>query len=152
MRYHIEFAAQDGRRFTFQGTKYMQKDGGGGVRGIAEILQDYTTLYCHVYQQMAGGALRETGTAYLKFRTFEDLAAVGSLAGFLTSFQVTGTSDPVMQLQARMRFIAFTAQFVQREYDPLAFGYRLPAATDNAAQEVPGTGCGVGEGVGAGLF
>jgi hypothetical protein len=28
----------------------------------------------------------------------------------------------VMQLQARMRFIAFTAQFVQREYDPLAFG------------------------------
>jgi cholesterol oxidase len=121
MRYHIEFAAQDGRRFTFQGTKYMQKDGGGGVQGIAEILQDYTTLYCHVYQQMAGGVLRETGTAYLKFRTFENLAAVGSLADFLTSFQVTGTGDPAMQLQARMRFIAFTAQFVQREYDPLAF-------------------------------
>jgi hypothetical protein len=121
MRYHIEFAAQDGRRFTFQGTKYMQKDGGGGLKGIAEILQDYTTLYCHVYQQMPGGALRETGTAYLKFRTFENLAAVGSLADFLTSFQVTGTQDAVMQLQARMRFIAFTAQFVQREYDPLAF-------------------------------
>jgi hypothetical protein len=122
MRYHIEFAAQDGRRFTFQGTKYMQKDGGGGLQGIAEILQDYTTLYCHVYQQMPGGALRETGTAYLKFRTFENLAAVGSLADFLTSFQVTGTHDAVIQLQARMRFIAFTAQFVQREYDPLAFG------------------------------
>jgi hypothetical protein len=121
MRYTIEFATQDGRRFTFEGTKYMQKDGGGGVQGIAELLQDYTTLYCHVYEQMAGGALRETGTAYLKFRTFEDLAAVSNLAGFLTSFQVTGTGDPVMQLQARMRFIAFTAQFVQREYDPLAF-------------------------------
>src|SRR5262249_27307875 len=26
------------------------------------------------------------------------------------------------QLQARLRFIAFTAQFVQREYDPLALG------------------------------
>ena len=122
MRYHIEFAAQDGRRFTFQGTKFMQKNGGGGAAAIAEILQDYTTLYCHVYQQMPGGELRETGTAYLKFRTFENLAAVGSLADFLTSFQVTGTSDPVIQLQARMRFIAFTAQFVQREYDPLAFG------------------------------
>jgi cholesterol oxidase len=122
MRYHIEFAAQDGRRFTFQGTKYMQKDGGGGAGAIAELLQDYTTLYCHVYQQTAGGALRETGTAYLKFRTFENLVAVGSLADFLTSFQVPGTSDPVIQLQARMRFIAFTAQFVQREYDPLAFG------------------------------
>ena len=47
---------------------------------------------------------------------------MGNLAGFLTSFQVTGTGDPVMQFQARMRFIAFTAQFVQREYDPLAFG------------------------------
>jgi hypothetical protein len=122
MRYHIEFGVQDGRRFTFEGTKYMQKDGGGGLQGIAEILQDYTTLYCHVYQQMPGGGLRETGTAYLKFRTFENLAAVGSLADFLTSFQVTGTHDAVMQLQARMRFIAFTAQFVQREYDPLAFG------------------------------
>jgi len=59
--------------------------------------------------------------AYLKFRTFEDLAATGSLAAFLTSFQVTGTGDPTMQFQARMRFLAFTAQFVQREYDPLGF-------------------------------
>jgi hypothetical protein len=122
MRYHIEFAAHDGRRFTFEGVKYMQKDGGGGLQGIAEILQDYTTLYCHVYEQMGGGALRETGTAYMLFRTFQDLAAVGNLAGFLTSFQITGTNDPVIQLQARMRFIAFTAQFVQREYDPLSFG------------------------------
>jgi hypothetical protein len=121
MRYHIEFALPDGRRFTFQGTKYMQKDGASGARSIAEILQDYTTLYCHVYEQMAGGALRETGTAYLKFRTFEDLAAAGSLAAFLTSFQITGTNDPMIQLQARMRFIAFTAQFVEREYDPLGF-------------------------------
>jgi cholesterol oxidase len=121
MRYHIEFALPDGRRFTFQGTKYMQKDGANGPRSIAEILQDYTTLYCHVYEQMSGGALRETGTAYLKFRTFEDLAAAGSLAAFLTSFQITGTNDPMIQLQARMRFIAFTAQFVEREYDPLGF-------------------------------
>jgi hypothetical protein len=123
MRYHIEFAAQDGRRFTFQGTKYMQKDGGGGPQGIAEILQDYTTLYCHVYQQMAGGALRETGTAYLKFRTFENLAAVGSLADFLTSFQVTGDQRPGdSDCKRACASSPFTAQFVQREYDPLAFG------------------------------
>ena len=55
----------------------MQKDGGGGLQGIAEILQDYTTLYCHVYEQMAGGSARETGTAYLKFRTFEDSGGSG---------------------------------------------------------------------------
>jgi hypothetical protein len=58
---------------------------------------------------------------------------VGSLADFLISFQVTGTSDPVIQLQARMRFIAFTAQFVQREYDPLTFGGPLLAADVQAA-------------------
>ncbi len=133
MRYHIEFPAQDGRRFTFEGTKYMQRGGGGGWQGIAEILQDYTTLYCHVYEQVVGGGLRETGTAYMKFRTFEDLAAVGNLAGFLTSFQITGTHDPVIQLQARMRFVAFTAQYVQREYDPLSFGGPILAADVRAA-------------------
>jgi hypothetical protein len=60
------------------------------------------------------------GLAYLKFRTFEDIAAVGNLAGFLGSFQITGTTDPILQLRARMRFLAFTGQFVQREYDPLS--------------------------------
>ena len=89
---------------------------------MAEILQDYTTLYCHIYQQLADGTTSATGTGYLQFRTFQDLAAVSNLAGFLTSFQITGTSDPVTQLQARLRFLAFTAQFVQREYDPLGFG------------------------------
>ena len=121
MRYHIEFSSSGGRRFVFEGVKYMQRDGASGVRSIPEILQDYTTLYCHVYEQTAAGPT-ETGTAYLKFRTFENLAAVGDLAAFLASFQVTGTGDAVTQLQARLRFIAFTAQFVTREYDPLAFG------------------------------
>jgi hypothetical protein len=122
MRYHIAFATPDSRRFTFDGIKYMQKDGPGGLRSIAEILTDYTTLYCHVAEQLPDGSSRETGTALLRFRTFENLAAVGNLAGFLASFQVTGTQDAAIQLQARLRFIAFTAQFVVREFDPLGFG------------------------------
>jgi cholesterol oxidase len=122
MRYHIEFAGGNSRRFVFEGTKYMQKDGRSGPDAIREILDDYTTLYCHVFEQRPDGSRRETGTAFLKFRTFENLAATASLAAFLASFQVTGTHDPVTQLQARMRFLAFTAQFVQREYGPLAFG------------------------------
>ena len=62
MRYHIEFAMPGGRRFTFDGTKYMQKDADGGCRASREMLEDYTTLYCHVYEQMADGTLREMGT------------------------------------------------------------------------------------------
>jgi hypothetical protein len=38
----------------------------------------------------------------------------------LLSFTITGTENPVLQLQARLRFLAFTGQFVQSEYDPLA--------------------------------
>ena len=115
MRYHLEFADPSGQRYTLEGVKYMQKD--GATPAVADLLGDYTTLYTHI----TDGNARELGVGYLKFRTFEDFAAVSNLAGFLTSFQVTGTGDPVMQLQARLRFLAFTGQFVEREYDPLGF-------------------------------
>jgi hypothetical protein len=120
MRYHLVFSRPDGRRFYLEGRKYMQKDSGGGFRGMRELLEDYTTLYSHIYEMKAGQPDTQVGLGYLKFRTFEDLAAVGNLVGFLASFQVTGTKDPVIQMQARMRFLAFTAQFVQLTYDPLA--------------------------------
>jgi cholesterol oxidase len=120
MRYHIQFRMDNGREFTFEGRKYMQKDEGVGLRGTREVLNDYTTLYCHVYERDGDSIVKEVGTGYLKFRTFEDLAATGSLVEFLRSFKVTGTNDPLLQLQAQMRFMAFTGQFVQKEYDPLA--------------------------------
>ncbi len=119
MIYHLEFADSGGRRFTLEGRKYMQKDEGGGIRGVREVLEDYTTLFAHVYEH-EGGGLRELGTGYLKFRTFEDPAAIRNLFDFLTSFRVTGTSDPLVQLQGQMRFLAFTGQFVRQEYDPLS--------------------------------
>jgi len=122
MEYHIEFLAHDGRRFALDGVKYMQKD--SKQNAIADLLQDYTTLFCHVRQLLADGSVRETGTAYLKFRTFESLHATASLTAFLASFQITGTSDPAVQFQARLRFLAFTGQFVEREYDPLALAAR----------------------------
>lgn len=114
MRYHLEFADTAGQRYTLEGVKYMQKN--ADTAAIPDLLGDYTTLYAHISDSSS-----ELGIGYLKFRTFEDLAAVSNFAGFLASFQVTGTSDPAMQLQARLRFIAFTAQFVEREFDPLAF-------------------------------
>lgn len=119
MRYHIEFVSTAGRRYALDGTKYMQKDP-DAPSAVRDLLGDYTTLYSHVAELLPDGSQRETGTALLKFRTFEDLAATANLAGFLASFQVTGTGDPAIQLQARLRFLAFTAQFVEREYDPLA--------------------------------
>jgi hypothetical protein len=120
MLYHIEFRTDDGREFTLDGRKYMQKDVAAGPRKIAEVLSDYTTLYCHVYERDGDAIKRELGTGLLKFRTFESLAATGNFLEFLRSFRVTGTDDPLIQLQAQMRFLAFTAQFVGREYDPLA--------------------------------
>lgn len=119
MRYYLEFTTTAGRRFSFEGRKFMQKDEAIGHRGPQEVLEDYTTLYCHVYELTAAGR-QHLGTAYLKFRTFEDLAAVGNLAGFLAGFKVTGTNDPRLQLLGQLRFLAFTGQFVQSEYDPLA--------------------------------
>jgi hypothetical protein len=112
MNYHLEFEDGQGRRYTLDGRKFMQKD----QNSIAEILQDYTTLFAKV----ADASGKELGSGLLKFRTFENLAAIGNLAAFLASFQVTGTDDPAIQLQARMRFLAFTGQFVGREYNPLA--------------------------------
>jgi hypothetical protein len=114
MRYHLEFASDDGTPYVFEGRKYMQKSGGPA---LADLLGDYTTLY---------GQVSGHGSACLKFRTFEDIAAAANLAGFLGSFQVTGTADPSLQLRARMRFLAFTAQFVEREYDPLSPPTSLP--------------------------
>jgi hypothetical protein len=112
MNYHIEFLVGGGRRFVLEGVKYMEKD-------VGDLLEDYTTLFCHVSELLPGGSAHEAGTGLLKFKTFEDWAAVENLASFLASFQITGTSDPAIHFQARMRFIAFTAQFVQREFDPL---------------------------------
>jgi hypothetical protein len=86
---------------------------------MQEVLADYTTLFCHVYEEMPQGR-RELGTAHLRFKTFEDAAAIRNLAGFLRSFKVTGTDNPLLQLQAQMRFLAFTGQFVQQEYDPVS--------------------------------
>jgi hypothetical protein len=123
MRYHLEFASPEGRQFYLEGRKYMQKNtpvGVGAVPAVQELLQDYTTLYSHLWERKDGQPDTHLGVAYLKFHTFEDLAAVGNLVGFLGSFQVTGTDDPVIQMQARLRFLAFTAQFVQTTYDPLA--------------------------------
>ena len=120
MRYHLVFRSDSGRAFVLEGRKYMQKDEAGGLRSTQEVLSDYTTLYCHVFEMNQDGTQTEAGIALLRFRTFEDIAAVGNLAGFLSSFKLTGTGDPMLQLQAQMRFLAFTGQFVQLEYDPLA--------------------------------
>ncbi len=119
MRYHLVFRFGSGR-YLLDGRKYMNRSGAGGVGAMRELLRDYTTLYCRVSRLDDAGKASSVGLAWLQFRTFQDLAAVGNLAGFLGSFTVTGTSDPRLQLQARMRFLAFTAQFVQREYDPLS--------------------------------
>jgi hypothetical protein len=79
------------------------------------VLHDYTTAYCHLTRTPTG---EELGTGLLKFMTFEDPAAVASFAQFLASFKVTGTDDPKLKAQGQLKFLAFTNQFVIREYEP----------------------------------
>jgi hypothetical protein len=123
MRYHLDFLSTAGRRYVLEGRKYMQKNKPAGPDAPREVLEDYTTLFYTVSDTTNTPAVH-LGAGVLKFRTFEDLPAIGNLTGFLRSFTPTGTDDPRIRLQAQMRFLAFTMQFVQREYDPLA----LPVA------------------------
>ncbi len=119
LQYRLLFATDDGKRFMLDGRKLMQKDRPAGPRAVQEVIDDYTTLFAGVYEQ-DDTEWRQIGAAYLKFRTFEDLAAAGNLLDFIRSFQVTGTTDPLLRTQGLLRFLAFTARFIQHEYDPLA--------------------------------
>ncbi|MBI4874861.1 MAG: GMC family oxidoreductase [Acidobacteria bacterium] len=121
MRYYLQFTTDTGNRYALDGRKYMQKDRPAGPDAAREVIDDYTTLYAKVYE-LTGSGQRQAGAAYLKFRTFEDLAAAGNLLDFVASFQVTGTDDPLLRSQGLLRFLGFTANFVAREYDPLAAG------------------------------
>jgi cholesterol oxidase len=128
MRYNLYFTGLDGRHFRMLGRKFMRKDKPAGPDALREVLEDYTTMFYTVSRLHDDGTWASLGSGVLRFRTFEDLPALGNLAGFLRSFTVTGSSDPLIRLQGQMRFLAFTAQFVQREYDPLALPIGAPAA------------------------
>jgi hypothetical protein len=112
MRYHIRFQHK-GTIFVLDGTKFMQKDGKGD---FAEVLQDYTTLFVQIKDENTGAV---QGAALMKFRTFESLAAIQSMAQFGISFTVSGSNDPVVQAAARAKFNAMTTKFILEEYDPL---------------------------------
>lgn len=116
MIYDYYFSDSDKTEYRLLGRKYMQKDERGGIAGIREILVDYTTLYCHLTVAKTGEQL---GCGRLKFRTFENLEAFGSLMSFMLSFKITGTDNLLLKAQAQLRFLALTNQFVLREYDPL---------------------------------
>jgi hypothetical protein len=76
-------------------------------------MEDFTTLRARVFEG-AG----HIGHGMLKFRTFEDLMAADSMLAFARSFRITGTDNLVIQTQARLKFLAFAARYVQREYVP----------------------------------
>ena len=112
MTYHIVFSAK-GRKFLLECVKYMQKEGDRGSNTIDEVLNDYTTLFCRVYEAPPEGERITIGIGYLKFRSFENLATIGNLPGFLRCFDVSGSDDPRVQFRAQMRLLAFTAPYVR---------------------------------------
>jgi hypothetical protein len=116
MVYHLYFRDGGNREYLLRGVKYLQKGAGVGIAVGKKILHDFTTLYCHLIETASA---KELGCGLLKFRTLEDPQAVGSMAKFLRSFQVTGTDSTVLKAEGRARFLAFTNHFILREYDPL---------------------------------
>jgi cholesterol oxidase len=125
--YHLYFQDAQHNDYLLYAHKYMNRDPASGMAGFQDILHDYTTAYCHLYQSSSE---KDLGTAVLKFKTFEDLAAVGSFVDYLGSVRVTGTNDSRIIAQTVLQFLAFTNQFVIREYEPLSI------VSDMTADEV----------------
>lgn len=127
MRYQIYFQDSQKKDYLFFARKYMQRDWREPMAGAREILHDYTTAYCHLTEEDSG---KELGVGLMTFKTFQNLPAVENLLSFVKSFQVTGTENPLLKAQAQLRFLAFTNQFIIREYEPLSL------AEDMTADEV----------------
>lgn len=127
MRYQIYFQDLQKKDCLFFARKYMQRDWNTPMAGVREILHDYTTAYCHLSEEASG---KELGVGLVTFKTFQNLPAVESLLNFVKSFKVTGTDNPLIKAQAQLQFLAFTNQFVVREYEPLSL------AEDMTADEV----------------
>jgi hypothetical protein len=108
MCYDLWLSAPGDRRLYFEGRKRMRRD---RAPSLDEMLEDYTTLQTRVFE-----GDQQIGHGVLKFRTFEDIMAAQSLLAFARSFRITGTDNQLIQTQARSKFLAFTAQFVQGEY------------------------------------
>ena len=85
----------------------MQRDGSS----LTEVMGDFTTLKVRVVE-----GSNQIGQGELKFRTFQNLMALDSMLAFARSFRITGTDDLLIQTQARLKFLAFTARQVQHEY------------------------------------
>ncbi len=54
----------------------------------------------------------------MKFKSFEDNQAVGSVAKFFASFRVMGTDRSILQDEKMARFLAFTSQFILANTTP----------------------------------
>ncbi|MGH9449913.1 MAG: GMC oxidoreductase, partial [Terriglobia bacterium] len=130
MLYRLYFEDAQKESYCFAARKVMRRDPAQPWAGPREILHDYTTAYCHLTQETSG---QELGSGVLKFRTFQDFSAVRSLGDFLKSFQVTGTDSLWIKAHARLRFLAFTNQFIVREYEPSSVVEELTADEVRAA-------------------
>lgn len=113
--YRIFFGGAENASYCLTARKYLARDPARPWAGPREILHDYTTAYGHL-AEVAGG--RELGSAMLKFKMFESVPALESFAAFLGSFAVTGTDSEWIKARAQAKFLAFTNQFVIRQYEP----------------------------------
>jgi cholesterol oxidase len=118
IEYRVEFRPQDARRFVLKARKYMCRDEAGSPRSIWDSLADYTTLIAHLFEYDETDdelKVRELGGAHLRFGDFEDIAAVRNRDALLSLFTVKGTQDRTLASFAKLRYLAFTGQFLRAD-------------------------------------
>ena len=116
--YRLPVTPAPERQLMMQGFKSLRKDDNGGVGGRQEMLEDYTTFYGSLDEAVP--ETKEIGSIFLKSKTAQDMAVLGNLSEVFRSWRVTGTEDRLLQLQAKMRFLAFAGRFLRIECDPTA--------------------------------
>jgi cholesterol oxidase len=113
MVYNATFRTVSGG-YTLDGRKTLRRDSADNVAVLAELAEDFTTL--PIVVRAAGETPRQAGAGVLRFRVLEDRESLAGAVSFLTSFRVTGAPDLETELDARRKFLAFTADFLRAEY------------------------------------
>ncbi len=114
--YRLPVSAAPERQLVLEGFKSLRSDEDRAAAGPEQILEDYASFYGSLSEAVP--ETKAVGSIFLQSKTAEETAGPGKLDEVLGSWRVTGTDDRLLELHARMRFLAFTGRFLRMECDP----------------------------------